>query len=104
MPTHDLEHGLILDNGEVFAKVGSHRQWDTLKRLLGHAPQTYYNVHIRRPAASYQFVVTEDEFRKLKSNGVKVSRTKLSFPNDWHPTLRSNPGPNEHDLVKRLKF
>jgi len=107
-PTNDIDRGLILHDGEVFAKTGSHRQRQNVYRVLGRKPQTYYNLFEGdKTAGASRFVVTEEEFQKLKDNRVKVTRSRLKTPNNWHPHFLNNPGTPPAptaDLVKRLRF
>lgn len=111
-PKEDLEKGLILEEGEVFVKVGSHREYHKVPNVLGYSPRTYYNLWKKDRAATYRFVITEDEFRQLKDRGVKVTRSRLKTPNKWAMTHRATPSwssnpqvsVRESDLVKALKF
>lgn len=107
-PTNDIDRGLILDPGEVFAKTGSHRQRQRVYQVLGRKPQTYYNLFEGdKTAGASRFVVTEAEFKKLKDAGVKVTRSRLKVPNRWHPHFLNNPSTPPtaaSDLVRRLKF
>lgn len=112
-PTNDMDRGLILDEGEIFAKTGSHRQRHRVYQVLGRKPQTYYNLFEGdKTAGASRFVVTEAEFQKLKDAGVKVTRSRLKTPNEWHPhidfgSFRNNPGTpptTAADLTRRLEF
>ncbi len=112
-PTDDPEDGLVLGDGEVFAKTGSHRQREKVYRVLGRKPETYYNLFEGdKTAGASRFVVTEAEFKKLKDAGVRVTRSRLKTPNKWHPHINwggrdANPAPTtgtDADLTQRLKF
>ncbi len=71
---------------EVFAKASSHRAFAQVQRVLGRRPDTFYNLSLRRAAATYHFLVTRAEFEAIQS--IKgVGRARLGRKGEWGQTL-----------------
>lgn len=92
VPTVTIDGLIALEPDEVFVKSASHRARQKLQSALGYAPQGYYTLWRKIPAAASYYVLTKPEFAKVaKIKG--VSKARFRVEDRWHPSIshRNNP-------------